>query len=287
MSLEPEPSHDYAVVAAALEWLREHAADQPDLDAVAARVGLSPYHLQRVFARWAGVSPKRFVQHLTAEAARAALRAGVDPVEAALHVGLSGPSRLHDLLVTTLAVTPGVARRAGAGLELSWGLAQTALGTALIAESARGVVKLAFVEGDDGAAAAAELRADWPGATIARDDQRAAATSGRIFARYDRPEPVSLFVRGTQFQIRVWDALLRVPEGRLTTYGALARDVGHPTASRAVGSAVGANPIALLIPCHRVIRGDGALGGYRWGPTRKRALIGRELARHVGGGAGD
>jgi AraC family transcriptional regulator of adaptative response/methylated-DNA-[protein]-cysteine methyltransferase len=152
---------------------------------------------------------------------------------------------------------------------------------ALLAESPRGLVKLAFLETDDHASSLAELRHDWPAARMERNDARAASTATRLFTHYAKPEPVHLFVRGTQFQLKVWNALLKVPEGRLTTYGELAASLGRPTAARAVGSAVGANPIALLIPCHRVIRADGGLGGYRWGETRKQAVIGMELAQHA------
>ena len=274
-----EREQAYTTIAAALQWLRAHAADQPSLAELAAHVGLSEFHLQRLFARWAGISPKRFLQFLAKERARAALRAGEDVMGASLSTGLSGPGRLHDLLVSCEAVTPGEMRASGEGLLLRYGTAATPFGQAFLAVSERGVVKLAFTDADEGALGA--LRHDWPAAELVPDDPVAADYARRLFSGYQSPEPVHLFVKGTQFQVKVWEALLAVPEGQLTTYGDLARRIGQPTAARAVGSAVGANPIALLIPCHRVIRNDGALGGYRWGETRKQALISMELAKHA------
>ncbi|MBV8466167.1 MAG: methylated-DNA--[protein]-cysteine S-methyltransferase [Burkholderiales bacterium] len=276
-----ERAEAYVTIAAALDWLRSHADAQPSLRDLSDYVGLSEFHLQKVFARWAGVSPKRFLQHLARDRARAALVAGDDMLSASLAAGLSGPGRLHDLVVTLDAVTPGEMKSGGDGLTLSWGLAPTPFGLAMLAESPRGLVKLAFLEKDEHAGSLTELHHDWPAANIERDDVRAASTATRLFTHYAKPEPVHLFVRGTQFQLKVWNALLKVPEGRLTTYGELAASLGQPTAARAVGSAVGANPIALLIPCHRVIRADGGLGGYRWGETRKQAVIGMELAQHA------
>lgn len=274
-----ERARAYDTVAAALGWLRSHAERQPSLAELAGHVGLSEFHLQKLFARWAGVSPKRFLQHLAKERARAALLAGDDVIGASYEAGLSGPGRLHDLLVSCEAASPGELKSGGAGLVIAWGVAATPLGRALLAETARGLCKLAFVDGDE-SVRLAELRHDWPAATLERDDGAAAKLAQRLFAGYSRPEPVHLFVKGTQFQLKVWEALLALPEGRLTTYGELAARVGQPGAARAVGSAVGANPIGLLIPCHRVIRRDGGLGGYRWGEVRKQALLGLELGRH-------
>lgn len=272
----PARAEAYVTVAAALDWLRTHADEQPELAELARHVGLSESHLQRLFARWAGLSPKRFLQYLTGEKARAALLAGEDVMGASLSAGLSGPGRLHDLMLSFQAATPGEIKLGGAGWVLTWGLAATPFGMALLAQGPHGVVKLAFV--DDGHAQAwAELQRDWPAARLQRDDQMMQLLAERVFGGFQRLEPVHLFVKGTQFQLKVWQALLQVPEGRLTTYGELARRIDQPGAARAVGSAVGANPIALLIPCHRVIRGDGGLGGYHWGETRKRALIGLEL----------
>ncbi|MDF3031668.1 MAG: Methylated-DNA--protein-cysteine methyltransferase [Moraxellaceae bacterium] len=272
----------YRTIAAALHWLQERAGEQPALAELAAAAGLSEFHLQRLFSRWAGVSPKRFLQHLARERARAALLAGDDILGASLAAGLSGPGRLHDLMVSCEAASPGEIRSGGAGLRIAWGLAATPFGPAFVAAGGRGLMKLSFLEGDDaGAPSHAELQQDWPAASLVRDDAAARELVQRIFATYRRPEPLPLFIKGTQFQLRVWEALLQIPEGRLVTYGALARHLGQPGASRAVGSAVGANPVALVIPCHRVIRASGVLGGYRWGEARKRLLVTAEIAHHA------
>lgn len=274
-----ERAEAYHVIAELLAWLQTHAGQQPALAELAARAGLSEFHCQRLFTRWAGVSPKRFLQHLAREKARAALLAGEDLLQASLSAGLSGPGRLHDLIVSCEAASPGELKSGGAGLLIAWGVTPTPFGPALLAQSTRGLMKLAFFDGGE-AAALAELEADWPAAELRRDDAVAAGLAARIFASYRRPEPLQLFLKGTPFQLKVWEALLRVPEGRLVTYGTLATSIGQPSASRAVGSAVGANPIALLIPCHRVIRASGVLGGYRWGEERKRLLVAAEMAWH-------
>lgn len=277
-----ERADAYRVIASALDWLQAHAEMQPSLAELAVQTGFSEFHLQKLFARWVGVSPKRFLQHMAREKARAALLAGDDVLGASLAAGLSGPGRLHDLIVTCEAATPGELKSGGAGLEIRWGITMTPFGLALLAHSLRGLMKLAFLEaeGEDGAEYFAELQAAWPAASLQRDDASASLWAGRIFASYQQPEPLHVFVKGTQFQLKVWEALLRVPEGRLLTYGALARAIGQPAASRAVGTAVSANPIALLIPCHRVIRASGVLGQYRWGDSRKQLLVGAELALH-------
>lgn len=272
----------YRTIAAALAWLQERAEAGPALAELAAHVGLSEFHLQRLFSHWAGVSPKRFLQHLARAKARAALLAGDDLVSASLAAGLSGPGRLHDLMVTCEAATPGEIKSGGAGLRISWGVAATPFGSAFLAAGGRGLMKLAFLDDEAGAdAALTELQQDWPAASLVADAATAATLAQRIFAAYHTPEPLPLFVKGTQFQLRVWEALLAIPEGRLVTYGTLAARLGQPGASRAVGSAVGANPVALLIPCHRVIRSSGVLGGYRWGEGRKRLLVTAEIARHA------
>ncbi|MDQ8038010.1 MAG: methylated-DNA--[protein]-cysteine S-methyltransferase [Pedobacter sp.] len=274
-----EQADHYDRMAEALSWLAAHAEAQPALGELAAHMGLSEFHVQKLFARWAGISPKRFLQHLSHERARAALRAGEDLLSVSAAAGLSGPGRLHDLLVTCEAVSPGEFKSGGAGLHISWGVAATPFGPALLASSARGLMKLAFTD-DEGLAEFSELQQEWPAAQLQRDDAAAAALAARLFSAYQKPEPVHLFVKGSQFQLKVWQALLQLPEGRLLSYGALARAIGQPAASRAVGSAVGANPVALLIPCHRVIRANGVLGEYRWGEARKRVLVGLELALH-------
>lgn len=272
----------YATVAQAIRFVAAHRAEQPSLAAIAAHVGLSEFHLQRVFSAWAGVSPKRFMQFLTKEHARALLRDSHDVLAAALGSGLSGPGRLHDLLVRCDAVSPGEVRRLGEGLIIRYGVGATPFGQALVGMTDRGICHLRFV--DDAAAGLAELRAAWPAAHLQPTADEAAALLARIFARFfvhgspAGAQPLPLLLHGTNFQIKVWEALLAIPAGQATSYGALARGLGLPGAARAVGRAVGANPIAWLIPCHRVLRESGELGGYRWGLERKQALIAWEAA---------
>lgn len=277
------PDH-YATVAAAIRHLETHREEQPSLDQLAQAVGLSPGHLQRVFTAWAGISPKRFLQALTKAHARALLAASRRNFSSALEAGLSSGGRLHDLFVECEGVTPGEVARQGSGLIIDYGLAATPFGGALIGRSPRGVCHLRFVDGD-AAVAEAELAAEWPHATRRRDDAAAGDIAQRIFARApepDRAAPLALWLKGTNFQLQVWQALLRLPAGSVTTYGELARQLDKPGAARAVGSAVGANPVGWLIPCHRVLRETGALGGYRWGLVRKQAMLARENGNEAG-----
>lgn len=274
----PERTAAYALVARAAARLRAEQGAPPGLAALAADAGLSASHFQRLFTHWMGVSPTRYRQHLAGARARAALLAGHDLLEASHLAGLSGPGRLHDLMVAVAAASPGEVKSGGAGLAVAWGIAATPFGPAFFAASARGLMKLAFADAPELAHNLEELQADWPAAILTRDDHATAALAQRIFGGWRAREPLHLFVKGTQFQLRVWDALLRIPEGDLATYGDLATALGQPGASRAVGSAVGSNPVALLIPCHRVIRASGDLGGYRWGEERKRLLLAAELA---------
>lgn len=273
------PDAQYERIAAAIEYLTRHADRQPELAEVARHAGLSPHHFQRIFRRWAGVSPKRFVQFLTVERAKPLLRDDVSVLDATYEVGLSGPGRLHDLFVSVEAMTPGEYKALGAGLEIRWGMHPSPFGRCLLGITDRGLCHLAF--GDRDRPLVRALEAEWPDATLAEDRAGTGATVRRLFgpraARGDRPLP--LLLRGTNFQIKVWSALLRVPEGTTVSYGRLARALGRPKAVRAVGNAVGRNRIAWLIPCHRVLRATGALGGYRWGEERKRALLAWERAR--------
>src|SRR5712691_9300467 len=273
--------NDYERVATVIRYLDRHHTNQPDLSALAQNVGLSPFHFHRLFSTWAGVTPKDFLQCLTLEHAKTLLREGDTVLDAALNAGLSGPGRLHDLCVTLEAASPGEMKSGGAGLEIHYGFAQTPFGEALIGESTRGLCHLSFVDGQDRNGARDLLAAEWPNAKLHRADQRAQELSEKIFANLPQNQSaprLRAFVRGTPFQLRVWRALLRVPAGALTTYGRLAAVLNQPTAARAVGSAVGANPLAFIIPCHRVIRETGVLGNYRWDPVRKRAILGWELA---------
>ncbi|MFM2044153.1 MAG: hypothetical protein RLY86_2729 [Pseudomonadota bacterium] len=296
------------IVRDAIERLARDWQTPPDLDTLAAEAGLSPAHFQKLFKRWAGVSPKRFAQFVTLGHARRLLREeGTGLLDAALDLGLSGPSRLHDLFVVVEACTPGEYKAAGAGLTIRWGVHATALGHVLLAATPRGVCWLSFVgEGGGSAggaatdppgldAALAELQVDWPAARLEEDASVTGPLAARLFTGDEGgfgPDggpnegipraPTKLHLRGTNFQIRVWQALLTIPFGEVTTYYSVARRIGHPGAARAVGNAIGANPVSFLIPCHRVIRQTGVLDNYRWGPTRKRALLAWEAARLAG-----
>jgi AraC family transcriptional regulator of adaptative response/methylated-DNA-[protein]-cysteine methyltransferase len=272
----------YTRIAGVIRYLDECHCDQPDLSDLARRARLSPCHFHRLFTSWAGVTPKDFLQCLTVSGAKQLLREGKSVLDAALDSGLSGPGRLHDLCLNLEAASPGELKSGGAGWKLSAGFASTPFGKCLIAQSPRGVCHLAFVDSST-AEAWAELQAQWPHAGIHRDDGAAARLARRIFSRsvsVHRPRRSALraWVAGTAFQVRVWRALLHVPPGKLVSYGQLARAAGVPGAARAVGNAVGSNPIAYLIPCHRVIRETGVVGHYRWGSTRKRALLSWEMA---------
>jgi AraC family transcriptional regulator of adaptative response/methylated-DNA-[protein]-cysteine methyltransferase len=273
--------NDYERVATVIRFLDRHHTDQPDLNELAAAAGLSPFHFHRLFSAWAGVTPKDFLQCLTLEHVKQLLHDGDNVFDAAINAGLSGPGRLHDLCVTLEAASPGEMKNGGTGVQIDYGFAETAFGEALIAETERGICHLSFVQ-EQGRDAVRDLLADqWPRAKLHRIDQRAAELSTKIFMRPPQNEPRSnlrAFVRGTPFQLRVWRALLNVPSGSLTTYGRLAEAIGQSQAARAVGSAVGANPISFVIPCHRVIRETGALGNYGGGPIRKRAMVGWELS---------
>ncbi len=266
---------DYHRIAGVIRYLDEHHLQQPDLAALAAVAGLGPSHFHRLFTRWAGITPKDFLQCLTLQHAKALLAAGHCVLEAAHAAGLSGSGRLHDLCVALDAASPGELKTGGAGWTLTAGFAGSPFGRCLLAESPRGLCHLAFVENSAGDAAWAALQADWPRARLQHDDARAARLAAQVFTRQATAHTVPLraFVRGTPFQLAVWRALLAVPPGALVSYGQLAQAVGKPGAARAVGSAVGSNPLGFVIPCHRVIRETGALGGFGWGVVRKQAMI--------------
>ncbi len=275
---------DYERIEAAIRFLSEHVRDQPGLEATAAAVGLSPFHFQRLFRRWAGVSPKQFLKYLTVEHAKARLADSATVLETALDLGLSGPGRLHDHFVTLEAVTPGEYKNAGRGLEIRYGVTDSPFGCCLIARTGRGICGIGFV-GDE-QQELDRIGRQWPGAHFARDDDGAAATGRAVFAGGQAAgEPLRLHVAGTNFQVQVWRALLAIPSGAVATYAQIAAGAGRPAAVRAAGTAIGANPVAWLIPCHRVIRAGGETGGYRWGPDRKRAMLAWEAATTAGGAA--
>jgi AraC family transcriptional regulator of adaptative response/methylated-DNA-[protein]-cysteine methyltransferase len=263
--------------------------EQPDLAELARRSGLSRFHFHRLFSRWAGVTPKDFLQCLTLSRARERLQQGASVLGAALDVGLSSPGRLHDLCVTLEAAAPGEIKAGGAGWTIQVGFTDSPFGICCVGRGPRGLCHLAFVEDEDRKAAATPLREAWPRARMLWDDASAQSFGARIFetGRGDS-SPVCLraFVRATPFQLRVWRALLSVPSGALISYGHLAATVGSSSAARAVGTAVGRNPLAFLIPCHRVIRETGVIGQYRWGHERKRIMLGWERARSVDGPMG-
>jgi AraC family transcriptional regulator of adaptative response/methylated-DNA-[protein]-cysteine methyltransferase len=273
---------DYQRIATAIRYIEENFERQPGLDEVAAALGLSPFHFQRLFTRFAGISPKRFLQSVTVDHAKRLLAESRSVLDAAYESGLSGPGRLHDLFVAVEAVTPGEFKARGEDLAVRYGFDQTPFGEAMIAVTDRGVCGLSFVVDGDRDACIAALRRHWPHAALTRDNGTAREWVARIFDRdagAPGKPPVPLHVRGTNFQIKVWRALLEIPDGYVGTYEDIARIVCTPAAARAVGQAVGANPIAYLIPCHRVIRKDGAIGGYHWDPARKCVMLGWEAAR--------
>jgi AraC family transcriptional regulator of adaptative response/methylated-DNA-[protein]-cysteine methyltransferase len=270
----------YERIAQIIRFLDERHVEQPDLTTLAGRAGLSQFHFHRLFATWAGVTPKDFLQCLTLAHAKELLRDGKNVMEVALESGLSGPGRLHDLCVNLQAASPGELKSGGAGWTISFGFADSPFGKCLIAESPRGLCHLSFVENEK--TALAGLQKDWPEAKMKRDDSAGAQLAAKIFVRpagsYS-PPALRAFVRGTPFQVQVWRALLQVRLGALTSYGRLAGAIAKPAAARAVGTAIGQNPVAYLIPCHRVIRETGVIGDYHWGQIRKRAMIAWESSQ--------
>ena len=268
-------SRDFGRIARAIRYIDLNFRDQPRLAAIASTAGLSEFHFNRLFRRWAGVTPRQYLAFVTARAARGALAREASVLEASYAVGLSGPGRLHDLMVTLEAVTPGELKARGAGLEIRYGFTDTPFGTALIGRTARGVCHLGFHDRGDRRAAVSALCARWERARTRRDDEAAHESALGIFgsSRAAVRQPLRLTVRGTNFQLKVWQALLEVGAHGPVTYHEVALAAGVPGAERAVGNAVGANPVAWLIPCHNVLRSDGSLGGYRWGAQRKRAML--------------
>jgi AraC family transcriptional regulator of adaptative response/methylated-DNA-[protein]-cysteine methyltransferase len=266
--------NDFDRVARVIRYLDENHSEQPSLGDLAAASGLSESHFHRIFHRWAGVTPKSFLQCLTVEHAKCRLRESSSVLAVALDAGLSGPGRLHDLLVTLEAASPGEFKDGGRGMNIEWGMAESPFGFCSLGWCARGICHLAFHESANGLAESAGLQANWPNAEFRRNDRDARRQAKKIFhGDTASAAPLRAFVRGTPFQLKVWRALLRIPEGHVASYGAVSALIGSPKATRAVGTACGSNPVAYLIPCHRVIRETGVVRGYRWGATRKRALL--------------
>jgi AraC family transcriptional regulator, regulatory protein of adaptative response / methylated-DNA-[protein]-cysteine methyltransferase len=267
-------SRDFARIAKAIRYIDEHFVEQPKLEHVAAHAGLSEFHFNRLFRRWAGVTPKQYLVAVTGVAARDALEGKASVLDAAFSVGLSGPGRLHDLVVTLDAMTPGEIKAQGQGTTVRFGFSNTPFGRALFAVTSRGLFHLGFVEAGHDGIALAELKARAPLAHFERDDDEAHSLAKRIWAPDSGTRaPLRLNVSGTNFQLKVWQALVALGDRQRTSYGELATSIGCAGSSRAVGSAVGANPVAWLIPCHHVLRRSGGLGGYHWGEDRKRAML--------------
>ncbi len=280
--MNPDSTYTYEQIARAIEHLTAHYRDQPSLAEMAAKANLSEFHFQRLFTEWAGVSPKKFSQYLTLEHAKNQLRTGVPLGDAAHEAGLSGTGRLHDLFVTIEGVTPGQFKQAGAGLLLTYGLFNSPFGTYVLGAISGKVALLHFL--NDGDHPETLLTTAWPEATLHYDPSAVQPLADQIFPTVAQfgstpKHPLPVLLRGSAFQLKVWEALLKIPEGRLASYDQIATVIGQPTASRAVGTAIGSNPIGYLIPCHRVIKKTGLFGGYRWGTERKQAMLGWEAAR--------
>jgi AraC family transcriptional regulator of adaptative response/methylated-DNA-[protein]-cysteine methyltransferase len=272
-------THSFRQIAQAINHLAIHFRDQPSLADVAGQVNLSEFHFQRLFTEWAGVSPKKFSQYLTLEYAKQQLRSGAPLAEVAHESGLSGTGRLHDLFLTIEGVTPGQFKQAGTGLTLTYGVFDSPFGLYVLGAINGKIASLHFLnEGDQ---PASFLAAEWPGITLQHEPGRIKILADQVFALRDNMPIKSLpvLMRGSAFQLKVWEALLKIPEGRLVSYDQIAQAIGQPNATRAVGTAIGSNPIGYLIPCHRVIKKTGLFGGYRWGTVRKQAMLGWEAAR--------
>ncbi len=272
---------DYDIVRRAIAHIRENWREQPEIETIAEAAGVTPTELHHLFRRWAGLTPKAFLQALTLDRARELLRASASVLDATFEVGLSGPGRLHDLFVTHEAMSPGEWKAGGEGLTIRYGFHPSPFGSALVMATERGLAGLAFADAGKEKATLADMRRRWPKATYVEDAARTAPLVRRIFdPKLWKPnEPLRVVLIGTDWEVRVWEALMKVPMGRLTTYSDIAAKVRAPAAARAVGAAVGKNPVCFVVPCHRVIGKNGDLTGYHWGLTRKRAMLGWEAGR--------
>ena len=270
---------NYQRIAEAIEYINSNFREQPNLDEVAEKVAMSPFHFQRMFTEWAGVSPKKFLQYITVSNAKKILKEnGATLLDTALETGLSGTGRLHDLFINIEGMTPGEYRNGGEELSINYSFAESPFGNLLVASTSKGICHLAFA--DDEVAALNVLRAKFPNAAYRQMTDMVQQNAMFIFTHdWSKLNQIKLHLKGTAFQLKVWEALLKIPMGQLTTYGTIAKQIAQPNASRAVGTAIGDNPVAFLIPCHRIIQSTGLFGGYHWGPTRKAAIIGWEAAQ--------
>jgi AraC family transcriptional regulator of adaptative response/methylated-DNA-[protein]-cysteine methyltransferase len=277
---------DYDVVRRAIGHIRGHWREQPEIEAIAEAAGVTPTELHHLFRRWAGLTPKAFLQALTLDGARQLLRDSASVLDATYEVGLSGPGRLHDLFVTHEAMSPGEWKTGGEGLTVFFGFHPSPFGSALVMATERGLAGLAFADPGEERAALADMKARWPRAAYVEDSARTAAIARRIFdsSQWQQDKPLRVVLIGTDWEVRVWETLLQIPMGRLTTYSDIASKIHKPAAARAVGTAVGKNPVSFVVPCHRVVGKSGDLTGYHWGITRKRAMLGWE-AGQVGAAA--
>jgi AraC family transcriptional regulator of adaptative response/methylated-DNA-[protein]-cysteine methyltransferase len=277
---------DYDVVRRAIGHISGHWREQPEIEAIAEAAGVTPTELHHLFRRWAGLTPKAFLQALTLDGARQLLRDSASVLDATYEVGLSGPGRLHDLFVTHEAMSPGEWKSGGEGLTVFFGFHPSPFGSALVMATERGLAGLAFADPGEERAALADMKARWPRAAYVEDSARTAAIARRIFdsSQWQQDKPLRVVLIGTDWEVRVWETLLQIPMGRLTTYSDIASKIRKPAAARAVGTAVGKNPVSFVVPCHRVVGKSGDLTGYHWGITRKRAMLGWE-AGQVGAAA--
>jgi AraC family transcriptional regulator of adaptative response/methylated-DNA-[protein]-cysteine methyltransferase len=278
IDLPDGPQADYERVRRIIAFISERWREQPSLEAIADHVGLSTTHVHHLFRRWAGLSPKAFLQAITLDNAKALLASSASVLDATYEVGLSGPARLHDLFVTHEAMTPGDYKTGGAGLTMRFGFHPSPFGEAILVATERGLAGLGFVDDGDHQAALADMKRRWPKAEYVEDSAATAPLARRIFnpSQWQEDQPLRVVLIGTDFEVRVWQTLLRIPLGRATTYSDIAGHIGKPSACRAVGAAVGKNPVSFVVPCHRVLGRSGALTGYHWGLTRKQAILGWE-----------
>jgi AraC family transcriptional regulator, regulatory protein of adaptative response / methylated-DNA-[protein]-cysteine methyltransferase len=287
ITVPDEPHSDYERVRRIIAFISERWRDQPSLEAIADHVGLSTTHVHHLFRRWAGLSPKAFLQALTLDNAKALLSDSASVLDATYEVGLSGPARLHDLFVTHEAMTPGDYKAGGSGLTMRFGFHPSPFGEAVLIATDRGLAGLGFVDDGDRQAALSDLTRRWPKAAYVEDEATTAPLARRIFnpSQWQAEQPLRVVLIGTDFEVRVWQTLLRIPRDKATTYSDIARHIGKPAACRAVGAAVGKNPVSFVVPCHRVLGRSGALTGYHWGLTRKQAILGWEAGKALGGAA--